>query len=233
MAPFGLSPKEIETLRLLTRGHDAKSAAEALGVSVHTVNDRLRDARRKTQASSSRGAARLLAAQEHPEFLVPEQIAVPAADRRTEEVETHRPGASAGSRSMSRWGVTIMASAILMATILVGLAEPSASGARPQVVSTSPKADQIIAPGAFMLSVTFDRPMRRESYSFVRRRIETYPDCGANRPAQSADGRTFTMRCIAAPGRRYEIWFNDPPYLNFVGKSGASATPYRLRFRTR
>lgn len=56
-----LSEREQDTLRLLLVGHDAKSIAGHLGVSVHTVNDRLREARRKLGVSSSRQAARLLA----------------------------------------------------------------------------------------------------------------------------------------------------------------------------
>jgi DNA-binding CsgD family transcriptional regulator len=55
-----LTEKEKQTLRLLLAGHDAKSLARSLGLSVHTVNERLRDARRKLSASSSREAARLL-----------------------------------------------------------------------------------------------------------------------------------------------------------------------------
>jgi DNA-binding CsgD family transcriptional regulator len=66
-----LSGREIEVLRLLLAGHDAKSVACELGLSVHTVNDRLRDARRKLGVSSSREAARLLAEaeQQSPNFL--------------------------------------------------------------------------------------------------------------------------------------------------------------------
>lgn len=59
-----LSDRERETLRLLGRGHDAKSIASALGLSVHTVNERLREVRRKLGVSSSREAARLLLAHE-------------------------------------------------------------------------------------------------------------------------------------------------------------------------
>jgi DNA-binding CsgD family transcriptional regulator len=55
-----LTEKEKQTLRLIVRGHDAKSMARHLGLSVHTVNERLRDARRKLEVSSSREAARLL-----------------------------------------------------------------------------------------------------------------------------------------------------------------------------
>jgi DNA-binding CsgD family transcriptional regulator len=55
-----LTDKEKQTLRLLLAGHDAKSMARHFGLSVHTINERLRDARRKLSASSSREAARLL-----------------------------------------------------------------------------------------------------------------------------------------------------------------------------
>lgn len=55
-----LSERERETLRLLLGGHDAKSIATLLGLSVHTINERLRDARRKLAVSSSREAARIL-----------------------------------------------------------------------------------------------------------------------------------------------------------------------------
>ncbi|TGX52466.1 DUF4019 domain-containing protein [Sphingomonas gei] len=56
----GLSEREKETLRLLLNGHDAKSVARHLGLSVHTVNERLRESRRKLNVSSSREAARIL-----------------------------------------------------------------------------------------------------------------------------------------------------------------------------
>ncbi|MBO9559664.1 MAG: DUF4019 domain-containing protein [Caulobacter sp.] len=68
-----LSEREKETLRLLLHGHDAKSIAAALGLSVHTVNERLREARRKLGVGSSREAARLLGQAEgrDPNFLGP------------------------------------------------------------------------------------------------------------------------------------------------------------------
>ncbi|MEG3087918.1 helix-turn-helix domain-containing protein [Sphingomonas sp. PB4P5] len=57
---WALTEREKQTLRLIVRGHDAKSVARNLGLSVHTINERLRDARRKMAVSSSREAARLL-----------------------------------------------------------------------------------------------------------------------------------------------------------------------------
>lgn len=57
---WALTEKEKQTLRLIVRGHDAKSIARSLGLSVHTINERLREARRKMAVSSNREAARLL-----------------------------------------------------------------------------------------------------------------------------------------------------------------------------
>lgn len=57
-----LSEKERALLRLLAQGHTAKTIANSQGFSVNVVNERLRSARRKTQASSSRELARLVAA---------------------------------------------------------------------------------------------------------------------------------------------------------------------------
>lgn len=66
-----LTEKEKETLRLILHGHDAKSMARALDLSVHTVNERLRNARRKLEVTSSKEAARLLLEEEGdaPQFL--------------------------------------------------------------------------------------------------------------------------------------------------------------------
>lgn len=58
-----LSDKELEILRLLAAGHTVKSIAAGLGRSDASINERLRDARRKTGIGSSRELARLLDAQ--------------------------------------------------------------------------------------------------------------------------------------------------------------------------
>ncbi|GMM91965.1 DUF4019 domain-containing protein [Qipengyuania sp. MTN3-11] len=66
-----LTEKEKETLRLILHGHDAKSMAAALDLSVHTINERLRNARRKLGVTSSKEAARMLFERERdaPQFL--------------------------------------------------------------------------------------------------------------------------------------------------------------------
>jgi DNA-binding CsgD family transcriptional regulator len=57
-----LNRVEIQILSLLADGHTAKSIAQLTGFSLVSVNERLRQARRKTGASSSRELARFLKA---------------------------------------------------------------------------------------------------------------------------------------------------------------------------
>lgn len=232
-APFGLSDKEREVLRLLTHGHDVKSAAASLGLSVHTVTERLRDARAKTGASSSRGAARLLAECEHTGKAVPTQSGVRSPGGVADQPIVPPVAATDGSRFPSRWEFYVMMSLLVAVTVAVGLfggAEKQPAPSAPNVVDTYPASGQTIIPGPVVLRVTFDRPMRAQSYSFVQRSAETYPDCDTAAPVQSADGRTFTLRCRTRPGRHYEVWFNDPRYRGFMDRDGVPAVPFELRF---
>ena len=74
---FGtLTDREKAVLRLLAKGFDAKSAARELGLSVHTVNERLRSIRRKLQVTSSREAARLLLEREDNKSVVYKEFGV-------------------------------------------------------------------------------------------------------------------------------------------------------------
>jgi DNA-binding CsgD family transcriptional regulator len=72
-----LNEAERRVLRLLAEGHTAKSIAVAINSTPAAVNERLREARRKTGLSSSREIARLVRSQESRH----EQIGVAAARR--------------------------------------------------------------------------------------------------------------------------------------------------------
>jgi DNA-binding CsgD family transcriptional regulator len=95
---WALTEKEKQTLRLIVRGHDAKSTARSLGLSVHTINERLRDARRKMAVSSSREAARLLLQAEgggvgspYPDLFGDAEIGEDAGPPRVDQVgQAHR-----------------------------------------------------------------------------------------------------------------------------------------------
>lgn len=76
-----LNDAERGVLRLLAEGHTAKSIANSIGSSPAAVNERLREARRKTGVASSRELARLLKARENrdEQFGVATAIAVGAS----------------------------------------------------------------------------------------------------------------------------------------------------------
>ena len=114
-----LTPKEKETLRLILRGHDAKSSARALDLSVHTVNGRLRDARRKLGVTSSKEAARLLLADEGPDFLAGESLGDASAGGADAGTDASN-GAHPGRRRIIGGLVAMSAFIVLAALALAG-----------------------------------------------------------------------------------------------------------------
>lgn len=65
-----LNENEREILRLLAQGHTAKSIASVTGRSVSSVNERLREARRKTGIGSSRTLSRTFVTQENRDNII-------------------------------------------------------------------------------------------------------------------------------------------------------------------
>jgi DNA-binding CsgD family transcriptional regulator len=137
-----LSEREKETLRLLLAGHDAKSIARDLGLSVHTVNDRLREARRKLGVSSSREAARLLslAEGEHPKSLAPKNFGM--AEQEIGSHQTVRTGPLTGINHRRWWlagGVLMLFAIVAVALLSVnGVDGPRASALASQTSAPSP-----------------------------------------------------------------------------------------------
>jgi DNA-binding CsgD family transcriptional regulator len=118
---WSLTEKEKQALRLIVRGHDAKSTARSLGLSVHTVNERLRGARRKMAVSSSREAARLLFEAERgplaaPDFVGPKEMR--DAGRGPVEDGGCAPVGGAGRA----WGLPLLNIGVLAMTLALALA---------------------------------------------------------------------------------------------------------------
>lgn len=156
---WALTEKEKQTLRLIVRGHDAKSTARSLGLSVHTINERLRDARRKMAVSSSREAARLLLAAEGgegglpatPELLGDSGIGEDPAGR--PEDREGAPIGAAGQAFRRPW----ILSGVLLMTLALGLLlfaalphAPSAPAA-PVAVRVAPDAEVVDAARQFLV----------------------------------------------------------------------------------
>lgn len=143
-----LTEKEKQALRLIVRGYDAKSAARRLGISVHTVNERLRHARRKLEVSSSREAARMVFGEEsaYPDFLADKQMGdAPTAPGVTQ----HRaPNDGLKARRGLAWiiGGMLTMTIILAAMALYSMAQvtnPAAAGA--QLAPEDPAASDLTA----------------------------------------------------------------------------------------
>lgn len=139
-----LTEKEKESLRLLVDGHDAKSMARHLGLSVHTVNERLREARRKMAVSSSREAARQLRAHEReaPENLGDRSLGDAAASPGMEQLR-----ASAETRRMSRRAGWVVGAIIMSVSLaLFALASLSGNAGTPTAApSTAPAESPAVA----------------------------------------------------------------------------------------
>ncbi|MFZ4688997.1 MAG: DUF4019 domain-containing protein [Polymorphobacter sp.] len=123
-----LTEKEKAALRLLLGGHDAKSMATQLGLSVHTVNERLRDARRKLSVSSSKAAARLLreaeAAGATPELLGDRFSGDAGA---APSVQTFEPGLARSPRRAA-WTIGGFAMiSLFVAALALAASEPAAT----------------------------------------------------------------------------------------------------------
>jgi len=131
-----LTEREREVLRLLLAGHTAKSAASELDLSVHTINDYLREARKKLGVSSSREAARILGDKESaaPQKSAPEQTGM----GETAPLGDHaKPSATPGPRSYRPWiiGAFAMLAALIAATLAFTASTPSDPIAPGQVAS--------------------------------------------------------------------------------------------------
>ena len=135
-----LTARQKEILRLLLNGFDAKSAARELGISVHTVNEHLAEARRHLGVSSSREAARILRQVESiaPNNEGPESLGV-----------AHPANARLwmGQPSRDRWlaytGVSLVflvAAAAISFSLASGSTASKQPNSPPKIISTAPRA---------------------------------------------------------------------------------------------
>lgn len=150
----GLSEREKEALRLLLVGHDAKSIANTLGLSVYTVNDRLRDARRKLGVSSSREAARRLAGMDGdaPDILGAKEIGDARIAFSVEGIDA--PASPRPSKHRLAW---LAGGMLIMSLIIAAVALSTMIGAREDALAFAPNAP-----------TTAPRPAETEATSAAR-----------------------------------------------------------------
>lgn len=165
MPPFidRLTDQEKALLKLLAEGHTAKSIALSTGLTEGTVNERLRSARRKAGAPSSRELARLVATTEHhPSPKNRDNLIGVEHDLATSH-QTQAQTLAAGSGGLLRdWGLTMIAAITTIATLLTIQAGPQ-NGVTP----VGPVA-QGIGPAAFTRLNTAGDPLFVIEGSVVR-----------------------------------------------------------------
>ncbi|MBA3863255.1 MAG: LuxR family transcriptional regulator [Erythrobacter sp.] len=161
-----LTDKERQTLRLILRGHDAKSSARELGLSVHTVNERLRDARRKLGVTSSREAARRLLAEEDetPELL---------GDKPLGDALAIPPDAPLTASATRRWvrpglaliSIGVLAMSLILAALFLPASPLSLLGPAPVVPVAAEPSASAAARAAEDFLMLVDESRWAESYA--------------------------------------------------------------------
>lgn len=144
---LSLTEREKDVLRLLAEGHDAKSVAASLNISVHAVNERLRSARRKLGVGSSRAAARLLVAAETTNHLQTGSQFLGA--KKIGEVED-RPDASQTPQTKRRtplW-VGLLGGSLMIALVVAVLMAFMGAVPLQQEAAAPVTAQQVILPEA-------------------------------------------------------------------------------------
>ena len=214
-----LTGREKRVLRLLAGGHSVKTAAAEEANTENAASELLRSARRKLGTGSSREAARLFAARDGD----------PPKNRDEKSVLPRSPANAPSVPRFDKGTIAMIITALTAATALILALQGGNSGNRApagaaKVVRTTPANGATLAPGPFTVSVTFDRPMAPQSYSFVRSDEGLYPDC-VGQPRLSTDRRTYSLECTASRPGTYVMHFNRPPYIGFV--DAATKTPAR------
>lgn len=214
-----LTEKEKQTLRLLLTGYDAKSMARHLGISVHTVNERLRDCRRKLGASSSREAARLLHETENgaPDLLGDKPLGDAASASAAQAV--HQPAQDDGNRRRAGWKIGGLVMTISLAILaLSALSGPSQLPAAPVAPAPTVTATPASKAAAIDAAQRFLELLDRDDWAAcwqsahqafkLHNTVEWWADASkqVRRDIGSARSRELaTVNFVAAPPNGYWI----------------------------
>jgi DNA-binding CsgD family transcriptional regulator len=156
-----LTEKEKEALRLLLSGHDAKSSAIELDISVHALNDRLRSARRKLSVSSSREAARILGDAEgtSPQNAARNPFGMETMGSGEDNAVLNQTRQSGPSRALWLTGGMLIMSLTIAAIALISISSTPDEGTAtaPAGVSRGDPADQdfVAKPESYERAVAF------------------------------------------------------------------------------
>lgn len=227
-----LTEREKQTLRLLLTGHDAKSIARTLGLSVHTINERLRDARRKLAVSSSKEAARLVRAREggDPQRLGDTPFGDAAPARPVQPAE--RPGTEPPTKGRAdrAIGGVFMISMFVAALTLFASAQPPQDGTAAPATAAVEQAETPVSGAAHAWLALVDAGRWQESWAATARSFRSLNTVAAwqsaSQRARVPLGRVLTRTLLdehdvpAPPGGVRTVRFRT----DFANRRGAVET---------
>ncbi len=121
--------------------------------------------------------------------------------------------------------------AALVALLLIAIG-CNAIAAPPKVVKASPDNKQLeVDPALAELRIVFDQPMSPGGRSLVNSSRGLFPEL-VGKPRWE-DERTFVWPMKLEPNTDYWLSVNSTRFVNFRSKTGESAEPYPIAFRTR
>ena len=183
---FGrLNESERRVLYLLAEGHTAKTVARELDLTPAAVNERLREARRKTGVGSSRELARLLKSQEnrHDEMGMV-RAAAPGSQVLSTDAKPRRP----------RTGVVVMVSLLVVAATaaatLMGQGSPPEAQVDPLLGAPMQTGPDPAALHAQVRSESRDPGWASKTEAAIRARALQIPLIGK-------DGNTLRVTCAS------------------------------------
>lgn len=105
----------------------------------------------------------------------------------------------------------------------------------PSVVNCAPAHGATdVDPALRTVSVTFDRPLRKHSWSWMRLAgCGEYPGAEGAEPQFDEAGLTCTLPVSLQPGKVYAVGVNSYRSTGFKGRNGAPVLPFSWSFRTR
>lgn len=103
----------------------------------------------------------------------------------------------------------------------------------PSVIKTFPTSGSTHVDSSLTeVTVTFNEEMQDGSWSWVQTTKDKFPEI-TGVPKYSENTTKILLPVQLEPNKDYEIWINSQRLGNFKDKSGNSAIPYKLTFKTR
>ena len=100
-------------------------------------------------------------------------------------------------------------------------------GPGPKVAASYPADGAAVGAGVLIVKITFDQPMKPDTWSYGRAEGGDFPSCLAN-PRLLADQRTFVLLCTVAQHGAFALEINSAPA--FASEQERAARRTLLRF---